>query len=142
MQRSKIEVFVHYVWTTKNRAFLIEPHMERLLSRVIGHEIIRLKCKPLALGVLPDHVHVAVKMHSTVAIASLAQSMKGVSSKMLATQFNLGGAFDWQDRYGAFSIGRGEELARVLAYVRNQKEHHARGDVWDEWEEAETEVTS
>ena len=113
--------------------------MERLLSRTVGHEIVRLKCKPLGFGVLPDHVHVAVKMHSTVAVASLAQSMKGVSSKMLAAQFEFTDAFDWQDRYGAFSIGRGEELQRVLSYVRNQKAHHAQGDLWDGWEEAETE---
>ena len=139
MQRSKIEVFVHYVWTTKNREFLIESDMERRLNRVIGHEIIRLKCKPLAFGVLPDHLHVAVKMHSTVAVASLAQAMKGVSSRMLNAEFHFDSAFDWQNRYGAFSIGRGEELKRVLAYVRHQKEHHAQGDVWHEWEEAETE---
>jgi len=139
MQRSKIEVFVHYVWTTKNRLFLTEPAMERGLNRTIGRETVRLKCKPLAFGAMPDHVHVVVKMHSTVAVASLAQAMKGVASKMLNADFSFENGFDWQDRYGAFSVGRGDELQNVLAYVRRQKEHHAQGDVWSEWEEAETE---
>ena len=48
----------------------------------------------------------------------------------------------------AFSIGRtttaafsvGGELEDVLSYVRRQKEHHASGDLWTEWEESYEEV--
>ena len=53
--------------------------------------------------------------------------MKAVAS----TKFNksgLGGAFFWQEEYGAFSFD-GKRLANFVDYVGRQKEHHTRGTV-------------
>lgn len=37
-----------------------------------------------------------------------------------------------------FSVSR-SHLKRVIAYVRNQKQHHASGNLWPEWEETDSE---
>ena len=44
--------------------------------------------------------------------------------------------FRWQDGYACFSIWR-NELDRVTQYICMQKEHHASGSVWPEWEQTD-----
>jgi hypothetical protein len=41
------------------------------------------------------------------------------------------GQIQWQEGYGAFSVGRYEEDAMV-AYIRNQEEHHKKESSADE----------
>jgi putative transposase len=130
MQRSKVEVFVHYVWTTWRREPFLTPEVERRIHRAICGEVKRLKCVPIAIGGMPDHVHLVVELHSTVSIARLAQAVKGGSSTWANRSLGFEGAFDWQQNYAAFSVGG--ELDAVIGYVRNQKKHHASGDVWPE----------
>jgi hypothetical protein len=44
--------------------------------------------------------------------------------------------FDGQDGYAFFRIGQSsEEQEAVLAYARNQKQHHTMQTLWTEWEE-------
>ena len=131
MQRSKIEVFLHYVWTTHHREPFLAPQIERAVHRCIAGEAKRLRCIPLAVNGMPDHVHLVVQMHSTVSIARLAQAVKGVSSLFANTELGFDGAFDRQDNYAAFSVG--SELDAVLGYARHQKQHHGSGDIWPEW---------
>ena len=138
MQRSKIEIYLHLVWTTKRRQEWITPDIERRVYRCIGHEVTRRNCVLLAIGGMPDHVHVVTALHSTVCAAILAQKMKGISALFINDRLGFEGAFDWQDNYAAFSVG--SELDAVLNYVRQQKEHHAAGDLWPEWEESYEEV--
>lgn len=132
MQRSKIDVVVHYVWTTHLREPFLMPEVERRVHRCIAGEARRLRCLPLEVNGMPDHVHLVVQMHSTVSIARLAQAVKGVSSLFANRELGFEGAFDWQENYAAFSVG--SELEAVLAYVRKQKQHHASGELWAEWE--------
>ena len=126
------------MWTTKKREFWITQDKERPIYRCIGHEIIARKCRLLAIGGMPDHVHVVVSMRSTVCAATLAQEMKGLSSVLANKKLGFEGAFDWQDNYAAFSVG--SELDAVITYVQRQKEHHASGDLWPDWEETYEEV--
>jgi putative transposase len=132
---SKIEMYVHFVWSTKYRAVCLSPEQERIVMRCITQEAERLRCAPLAVGTMPDHIHVALRLSSVVCVATLAKQMKGVSSALLNQHRNpTDERFSWQDGYACFSISR-PHLERVIAYVRNQKQHHAAGRVWPQWEE-------
>jgi len=137
MQRSKIEVYLHLVWATRGRVPLLDAaEAERAVHRCIATEARRLKCEVLAVNGMPDHVHLVVKLPSTVAIARLAQAVKGISSKMANEHCSFGGAFDWQDSYAAFSVSI-SHLPRVVAYVERQKEHHSSQELWPALEETE-----
>lgn len=138
MQRSKVECYAHLVWATRGREPFLTAELERVAHRCIVGEIEKLRCTVLAIGGMSDHVHCVVQMHSTVAIAKLAQAIKGNSSKLLNHESHYDGAFDWQDNYGAFSVSR-SHLKRVVAYVKNQKVRHTQGSVWQEWEETQLE---
>jgi REP element-mobilizing transposase RayT len=135
-QRSKVEFYAHLVWTTRQRAPLLTPEFERRVHRCIQSEAERLDCIVLAVNGMPDHVHLVVRMPSKLAVARLAQAVKGNSSRFANDALGFGGAFDWQQNYAAFSVSR-SHLKRVVAYVRRQKEHHAAGRLWSEWEETE-----
>ena len=61
MQKSKAEHYLHFVWTTQQLHPLLTPEVEKSVYRCIQVEAKRLKCAVLALGGLPDHVHLAVR---------------------------------------------------------------------------------
>jgi REP element-mobilizing transposase RayT len=54
--------------------------------------------------------------------------LKGASSHEINQKFGDGGkVLEWQSGYGVVSFGTGN-LPWVKEYVRNQREHHARGN--------------
>ncbi len=140
MRRSKIHVYLHIVWGTWERQPLIAPQIERSVYRCIEREARRLKCKVFAIGGTSDHVHMVAWMPATLALATLVKQLKGVSSTFVHGQFPDYTLFKWQEGYGAFSITP-SHLKKVIAYVENQKQHHAAGTLAHEWEETDEEVT-
>ena len=132
--RSKLELFVHLVWATKRRAERLTEDWERAAYRCMNLEANRLNCKVLAIGGMPDHVHVVLQLASTVSVAQVVKPMKGVSSALLNDmRGEFTEPFAWQDGYAGFSLSK-PHLRTVMAYVRNQKRRHATGQVWPFWE--------
>jgi putative transposase len=83
---------------------------------------------------MPDHVHVLTSLPATVTIAQLAQASKGASSRWLNEQPDFEGHFQWQGRYGAFSVSP-RDRSEIVAYIVNQEQHHAGGTTWQSVEE-------
>ena len=137
-RRSKVELYFHLVWATRDRVPLLQPEQERDVHRCIHHEAERLGCVVLAVNGMPDHVHLVVQAPSTLSVSRLAQAVKGVSSHFANELADFDGAFNWQQNYAAFSLSR-SHLEKVVAYVKRQKEHHAAGKLWPEWEESDEE---
>lgn len=81
--------------------------------------------KLLVVGGMPDHVHLLLSLPSTLSTAKAMQLLKGSSSKWIHETFNEHRLFEWQEGYGAFSIGV-EGLERTINYVNNQAEHHRK----------------
>jgi putative transposase len=134
MPNSNSEIYLHFVWTTYRRHELITAEVERPLYACILTECRSMGCEALAIGGMPDHVHLAVRMATRVSPASLMQWVKGVSST--ATREHVvqpGDLFGWQDGYGVFSFSR-SHLPKVISYIRNQKHHHGGGKLWTVWE--------
>ena len=61
--------------------------------------------KALIVGGVEDHVHVLLSIPPTLAVAKSIQLLKGNSSKWIHDTFKEHWNFDWQEGYGAFSIG-------------------------------------
>jgi putative transposase len=119
------EVFVHLVWSTKYRLPSITEDVKPSLHRLLVAKATQLGCAVLAVGGTADHVHVAVRLHSTVSVAKLAQEMKGASSFRIGRSHGRPGArLWWQAGYGAFSFAA-RDAERVVEYIERQREHHA-----------------
>ena len=118
------QLFVHLVWATRGRAPLLEGVMERRV-----YAVIRGRCRAagglvLAIGGTRDHVHVLVRIPTTISIAALAKSLKGGSA--YTANHHAEGPFRirWQSGYGAFTVCR-RHVAAVVEYIRNQPAIHA-----------------
>ncbi len=135
MRRNKIALYVHLVWATWDRLPLIKPEIERRLLRNIESEAQGLGCKVLAVNCIEDHVHVLLAIPTTISIADLVKQMKGVSSHFANDELELEYQFKWQGSYGAFTVSRWD-VDEIKQYVKRQKEHHASGELRQEFEEA------
>jgi len=136
MTQSKVQVYIHCVWATYQRLPMLTPEIERAVYRCIENEAHRLRCRVLAINGMPDHVHLCVKLPSRLDIARLMNQVKGVASHFVHQQLPGNEGFAWQEGYGAFSVGP-REVSLAVAYIENQKDHHASNTLDAEWEATE-----
>ena len=134
MRKPYTQLYVHLVWATWDRLPLITKAIEPRLYAAIATKCRKIKCEPLAIGGIEDHVHLLARLHTTIAIATLAKEVKGASSHLVTHEITPGEFFKWQGAYGAFTLRKGE-VPQVKAYILNQKQHHAENTVYDEWEQ-------
>jgi putative transposase len=139
VRRDTLAVYVHLVWATWDRLPLITPEIERPLHRMIASETQKMGCILLALNSVPDHLHILVRMPSTITIADLVKQLKGASSHFVNQVLTPVQPFKWQGFYGAFSVSRWD-VERIMAYIQQQKEHHKDGTLSSELEAVSEEV--
>jgi REP element-mobilizing transposase RayT len=82
--------------------------------------------KALGVGGTDDHVHLLLSLPSSLPIAKAMREVKSESSRWLRQECGLSG-FEWQEGYGAFSLGWAQVEA-TLAYIAGQQEHHRKRD--------------
>ncbi len=129
MRASKSEVYLHFVWSTRGRDPVLDGESARMVHRCIEAEARGAGCDVLAIGGMPDHVHLLVKAPTKVSPASLMHQVRGVSSAFVRDHLGDVGGFRWQEGYGVFSVSR-THVRIVIEYVEHQAEHHASGTVW------------
>ena len=132
MRRPYTQLYCHAVWATEGRAHYITSAAEPRLHGAIRAKLNELKCVPIAIGGMPDHVHCLFGFPPTVALSHVVQQIKGSSSHFATHELGLA-EFAWQGAYGAFTVGR-EDLEAVQAYVLGQRAHHSENTVWPEFE--------
>jgi putative transposase len=129
----KNKVYLHLVWTVKERAMLLTPEIREIIFRQIRAVGQREDCPVQAVGGVEDHVHVVVLFATTIAIADLAKKMKGSTSHLIGTHFPTLN-FEWQGGYGVFPV-MPNLLTKVIDYVNNQEEHHRENTLHKSLEE-------
>jgi len=134
MRTPYTQLYLHLVWATWDRLPLITETIEPRLYAAIAEKCRELKCIPLAIGGIADHAHLLVRLHTTVAVATLAKEVKGSTSHLVTHEIAPGQFFKWQGAYGAFTL-RKSEVPEVQRYIERQKEHHAEDDLWGDWEQ-------
>ena len=125
---------MHFVWATWNHEPVITEAIERELFRYIRGICSDSNCPVIAIGGMPDHIHLLVSLSNTVTVADLMEKVKGGSSRFASNSLAPDGWFKWQGSYGAFSVSS-HEKRKVVHYIENQKRHHAEGVVWEHAEQ-------
>jgi REP element-mobilizing transposase RayT len=80
--------------------------------------------KALAVGGTEDHIHMLLSLPSSLPIAKAMREIKSASSRWMH-ETCMAPRFEWQEGYGAFSIGWAQVEA-TLAYIARQEEHHRK----------------
>jgi putative transposase len=120
------EAFYHFVWATRKREWFVTPEIERPLYRYIEQRCGEVRVQVYALNGMPDHVHLVVGLPTTLSVSEFMETVKGTSSHYINHPSSRLGCLYWQPGYGLLTFAR-SDLKRVVAYVENQKQHHADG---------------
>lgn len=105
MPQSLSFLLVHIVFSTKDRAPVLDAKVLPSLHAYLATVARGADCECYRVGGVADHVHLAVRLSRTFTTAKLVEELKTSSSKWLKTQSPELAAFSWQRGYGAFSVG-------------------------------------
>lgn len=131
MAQTLVSLYVHIVFSTKNRVDMIQTDVEEELWAYIGGILKNNKSKLLASNGTQNHIHLLISLGKTIALSELVGDIKRDSSKWIKTKGENYQNFQWQDGYGAFSVGY-TQIEDVKTYIANQKIHHAETTFEDE----------
>ena len=132
MAQTLVSLYVHIVFSTKNRIGMIEPEIEPDLFAYIGGIANTDSSKLIAAGGTSNHVHLLVSLSKKIGLSDLIGDIKRGSSVWIKEKRSHYSNFHWQDGYGAFSVGY-TQLNAVKKYIANQKQHHSRKTFEDEF---------
>jgi len=132
MPQSLSYLLTHIVFTTKDRAPVLDSVVRPALHAYLATVARNVDCECFRGGGVADHVHLAVRLSRTITLAQLIEELKTSSSKWLKTQSPALAAFSWQRGYGAFSVGP-SDLNALLHYIDSQEEHHRTRTFQDEY---------
>ncbi len=131
MAQTLVSLYVHIVFSTKNRVDMIQTDIEEELWAYIGGILKNNKSKLLASNGTQNHIHLLISLSKNIALSELVGDIKRDSSKWIKTFSEHYQNFQWQDGYGAFSVGH-TQIEDVKIYIANQKIHHAETTFEDE----------
>jgi len=96
---------MHCVFATHERRPLIKSYLQQRLWRYLGGIARESRMMALVVGGVQDHVHILLSIPATLSVAKSSQLLKGNSSEWIHDTFTEHWDFEWQEGYGAFSIG-------------------------------------
>ncbi len=129
---SYIKVYVHYVWSTKERYPFLN---DSIRNQLFAHIRENAKKKNIYIDFIngyTDHVHVLISLNDDLSIGKIAQLIKGESSHWINQMQLTVGKFEWQDEYLAIGVGD-DKLDIVRNYIAKQPEHHKKVSCADEY---------
>lgn len=110
---------------------MIDSKMQADLFAFLKNKIVETRGAYFHLiGGIETHVHIGCSVKPSVHIDEWVGQLKGASS------FEMGKGLQWQAGYGIVSFGT-KDLKWVVDYVRDQREHHSRGTIFDRLERIE-----
>jgi putative transposase len=79
----------HFVWCPKRRRSILTGKLKARFEVIVKQVLKKLKADLLALEVMPDHVHLFVSGHPTLAPHKIVKAIKGRSSRLLRREFKF-----------------------------------------------------
>ena len=131
MPSTHLSLFVHAVFSTKNREPFIGKDWRDRLHAYMGGLIRALGAVPLAVGGVEDHAHALLGFKATHRICDLLRDLKGGASQWVHETLGMP-EFEWQEGYGAFTVSPDRREA-VKKYIERQEEHHRRTTFQEEY---------
>ena len=125
MAHTFTHLLTHIVFSTKDRAPLLDAELKSRLFPYLGGIIRAHDGKALIINGPTDHVHILASLAAKHSLSDLMRELKADSSGWVHKNVPNQNAFAWQIGYGAFSVSH-SNLAEVEKYIANQEEHHRK----------------
>ena len=130
-----IKVYIHFVWSTKNRdPFLDTPDLRKMVWQHIRENAREKNIFIDFINGYTDHCHCLVSLGVDQTIQKVMQLVKGESSFWINKEGLTKKKFEWQDEYFAVSVSE-SMIDKVREYIRNQEEHHKQRTFQEEYDE-------
>lgn len=129
---SKNLIYAHYVFAPKKRQSVITPNRERELFAYIMGTTNNLGGKLIRINAALNHVHLLVKLPTTISLADYIATVKRSSSIMIKKIGLFPKFWGWAQEYFVQTVSP-DDVERVKAYIANQKEHHKVIPFEEEW---------
>ena len=138
MPSTYTELYYHFIWANKGREPLITLAMEPRLYAYIRKRCEEMRVLVRALDGTEDHSHMAASLPTSLAVADFLETIKGASSHRMNHLPDVDWRLYWQEGYGALTFSK-RDLPLVVAYIHNQKRHHAERTLRPKLERASSE---
>ncbi|PZV76395.1 REP element-mobilizing transposase RayT [Algoriphagus aquaeductus] len=104
MPQSLAKVYLHIVFSTKNRISIIQDEVRPLAQAYFVQVGANLGSFTEEIFMMPDHIHWLCTLPRTITIADLVKNVK-ISSSIKYKEL-IHRDFEWQKGYGAFSVSQ------------------------------------
>jgi putative transposase len=131
LPNSYSSLWVHLIWSTKNREPILSQPLKSEVFRVINEIANDYEIFIDAINGIEDHIHLLVRLRTDQALADVVK-IKGNSWEYFKNDSD--NYVTWQDGFAAFSVSP-DNLARVRSYIYNQEKHHHQKSFSDELKE-------
>lgn len=124
------KLIYHIVFATAGRRPSLDGAWVSDLYALMGGMIRQRGGKAEAIGGMPDHVHLCVRLRTTPSLADVLREVKAKTSSWVKAH---GGPadFGWQPGYGAFTVSE-SNVGKVIRYIEDQPLHHSEVSSLDE----------
>ncbi len=123
MANTYTQLYFHIVFAVKGRTNLISIKWKEELYKYITGIITNKNQKLIAINGMPDHIHLLTGMKPDGCLSDLVRDIKANSSKFINEKKWVVGKFEWQQGFGAFTLGH-SQLDVIGSYIKNQQQHH------------------
>lgn len=134
MAQSLAQVYIHLVFSTKNRQPVIAKALQPRIWAYLAGIAKEMDCPAISIDGVEDHIHALVRLSRTCSISQLVGDVKTGSSQWMKSQDDGVNDFQWQNGYAAFSVSQ-SNVPRVIQYIAEQEKHHQKLSFQDELRE-------
>ncbi|MGD8780807.1 MAG: IS200/IS605 family transposase [Ignavibacteria bacterium] len=130
---SYIRIWIHLVFSTKNREKIITPELK---AKLLQHIKENAKIKNIYIDFIncvSEHVHVLLSLGADQSVSKVVHLIKGESSYWVNKENLTAKKFEWQEEYFAASVSE-SQINKVRDYIKNQEEHHRKISFQEEYE--------
>ena len=125
-------LYVHVVWTTRDREPLIDARIAGFVWRYCRQVAVQERAAILAGGIVATHMHLLVRLHPLTNIPQMIQRMKG-GTAVIATKEGHAPRdrpLRWAKGYAIHSVSS-RAVPAVREYVRRQADRHPKDAIPD-----------
>ena len=125
MSQTYYKLWVHFIWSTKNRQPLMQKEIRWKIFNHISNNAKEEGYHLDAINGVADHIHCLISLQPKYSVSEVVNKLKGESSHWINHEVVTSTRFAWQGGFAAFSVSE-SQVGRVRAYIHNQEKHHQK----------------